>query len=137
MAGLAEWIAQRREILENSTEAPWIAEYSGVTGNCVLPHDAEDAREALALTRGFYAAWDAALIADGRSALPLALDAIEAVLAEHRDEGASQGYFGDPAPYDYGERAHCCSTCGTHGEYGVEWPCPTVRAIATALGVEP
>jgi hypothetical protein len=65
------------------------------------------------------------------------LDALEAVLRVHYDDGPSQGYFGDPAPYSYGRRAHCCSMCGTHGEYGVEWPCPTVRAIAAALGVEP
>ena len=61
--------------------------------------------------------------------------ALRAVLDQHRDAGPSQGFF--PGDRDYGERDHCCGTCGTHGESGVEWPCPTVQAIADALGVEP
>lgn len=47
--------------------------------------------------------------------------------ALHRDAGPSQGYFGS----DYVERDHCCGTCGSHGEYGVEWPCAT-RALLSA-----
>ena len=65
-------------------------------------------------------------------ALRKARKALRAVLDLHRDAGPSQGYFhGD---IGYGERDHCCGTCGRFGEYGVEWPCPTVRAIKTALG---
>lgn len=43
----------------------------------------------------------------------------------HSDAGRSQGYFGD----GYSEHDHCCATCGSLGEYGVEWPCATVKAI--------
>ena len=53
--------------------------------------------------------------------------AVERVRALHQDEGQSQGYF--PGDRGYGERDHCCGTCGEYGEYGVEWPCPTVDAL--------
>ena len=69
-------------------------------------------------------------------ALRKARKALRAVLDLHRDAGPSQGY-GANFKGGYGEYAHCCGTCGAHGEYGVEWPCPTVQALADALGVEP
>ena len=63
-------------------------------------------------------------------------EALRAVLDLHCDAGPSQGYdFGPDGGYGWAD--HCCATCGAHGEYGVEWPCPTVRAVADALGVEP
>lgn len=43
----------------------------------------------------------------------------------HKDAGPSQGFFDG----DYSERDHCCGTCGEHGEYGIEWPCPTMIKI--------
>lgn len=55
--------------------------------------------------------------------------AVEAVLALHRDRGASQGY----TPDGYDVIDHCCGTCGTFGEYGEPWPCPTVAALTAAL----
>lgn len=51
--------------------------------------------------------------------------ALDRVREIHQDAGESQGYFGGR----YEERDHCCSTCGSHGEYGVEWPCRTIRAL--------
>ena len=77
----AEWIAQRRELLDAATEGPWEAEYSSLHRDCVVPHDARSTREAVAQTRLLRAAGDAALIADARTSLPCALDALEAVLA--------------------------------------------------------
>lgn len=65
---------------------------------------------------------------DGR--LPQALDALQAVLDMHQDGGPSQGYVKG----GYGEMEHTCTECGWIGEYGVEWPCPTVRAITDAIG---
>ena len=53
--------------------------------------------------------------------------AVERVRELHQDEGQSQGYF--PDDRGYGVRDHCCGTCGSHGEYGVEWPCPTIAAL--------
>lgn len=77
----AEWIAKRRELLDAATEGPWVAEYSSLHRDCVVPHDARSTREAVAQTRLLRAASDAALIADARTSLPRALDALEAVLA--------------------------------------------------------
>lgn len=61
------------------------------------------------------------LFADARTSLPLALDALEAVLARHQpiEHGPNTGWVGEP--WDE------CRTC-----LG-EWPCATVDAIETAL----
>ena len=48
----------------------------------------------------------------------------EAALALHTRRGQS-GFF----DVGYGERDHCCNECGSLGEYGAEWPCPTARAL--------
>ena len=58
-------------------------------------------------------------------------DALAASVARvremHVDGGESRGYF--PGEKGYGWRDHCCIECGSIGEYGVEWPCPTIRAL--------
>lgn len=57
---------------------------------------------------------------------------IDAVRAIHRNAGPSQGY---DSRYSggYGMLGDCCETCGSHGEYGVEWPCPTILALEGGL----
>ena len=60
--------------------------------------------------------------------------AVRAVLDLHKpypDEG--MGWRED---HTYGDVGTVCGSCGTPDEYGVPWPCPTVRAIANALGEE-
>ena len=57
--------------------------------------------------------------------------ALEAVLELHKDGGESQGYLDDGS---YGDIPHCCTECGSLGEYGVPWPCATVTAIHQHLG---
>lgn len=52
---------------------------------------------------------------------------IDAVLALHTDGGWSDGYVHDDG--GYGGTDHCCSACGYLGEFGVKWPCATVRAL--------
>lgn len=73
---------------------------------------------------------DAEFIAAARTTVPALVDALEAVLKVHRDGGESQGYLDNG---HYGVIDHCCTECGSHGEYGTPWPCPTVTAITTAL----
>lgn len=51
--------------------------------------------------------------------------AIERVRALHRNGGSSQGRTDE----GYGYIKNCCETCGEFGEYGVEWPCPTIAAL--------
>lgn len=73
---------------------------------------------------------DAEFIAAARTTVPALVDALEAVLKVHRDGGESQGYLDNG---HYGVIDHCCTECGSHGEYGTPWPCPTVKAITDAL----
>jgi hypothetical protein len=51
----------------------------------------------------------------------------------HRDGGQSQGFF--DAGYETID--HACWTCGSHGEYGVQWPCATVKALALPYATHP
>ena len=61
----------------------------------------------------------------------------EARIAEaaklHRNAGPSQGYD-SRFRGGYGMLGDCCATCGSHGEYGVEWPCPTAVALGLNEG---
>lgn len=60
-----------------ATDGPWTAEYSEAQGNCVLPHDAESTREAVAVTRLFHQQADADFIAHARTDVPELIDEIE------------------------------------------------------------
>ena len=77
----------------------------------------------------------APLIADARTSLPCALDALKAVLALHRlnreDDGVCQGYTSS----GYGYMDRWCVECSEQSgrEYGTPWPCPTAAAITEAL----
>ena len=73
---------------------------------------------------------DSEFIAAARTTVPALVDALEAVLKVHRDGGESQGYLDNG---HYGVIDHCCTECGSYGEYGTPWPCPTVTAITTTL----
>ena len=70
----ADWIKRRRELLDAATDGPWElicgGEYVDGVGLDVGHLD------------GGVRACDAELIADARTSLPLALDALEAVLKE-------------------------------------------------------
>ena len=47
--------------------------------------------------------------------------------ALHQPVQDGLGYLDDGS---YGTISPACSTCGTHDEYAVPWPCPTARAVA-------
>lgn len=68
------------------------------------------------------------MIAEARAERDAALAAIERVRAIHLNAGPSQGY-GSQFKGGYGMLGDCCESCGSHGEYGVEWPCPTIQAL--------
>ena len=62
--------------------------------------------------------------------------AITAVLdrhALHPDGGI--GYEPDDGS-KYERMSRVCASCGPPDEYAVQWPCPEVRAIAAAFGIE-
>lgn len=133
----ADWIKGRRELLDDASPGPWElicgGEYVDDVGLDVGHLD------------GGVRACDAELIVDARTSLPLALDALDAVLAPHR-------------PVSYAATANCglvlyevCPTChdkaGVHpcgcwrdedqihicAECNKTWPCATAEAIETAL----
>ena len=49
-----------------------------------------------------------------------------AIVARHSDGGCPVGWTKDV----YGGVDHACLECGTFDEYGVAWPCPTLRILA-------
>lgn len=75
---------------------------------------------------------DATFIAHARTDVPALTAALREVLTLHVDGGQSQGYTAD-APGGYGYIDHCCTECGSFGEYGEPWPCQTVRAITAHI----
>lgn len=62
-----------------------------------------------------------------------AVAAMRAIVGEHADGGYSQGY----TDTGYGGYEHACTCCGSHGEYGVPWPCATVRHLAAIWSDDP
>ena len=88
-----EWITQRRELLNAATEGPWEATFGPRELARVWTTHPDD-REALAALTGFVedcdGGADAALIADTRTSLPRALDALEAVLTVVAPAGAEK-----------------------------------------------
>ena len=119
---IKQWIEERRAIHEAATEGPWVAECSGETGDCVIPHDAQSTREAVAVTRLFHRTADANAVADAHTNLPRALDALNAVLELHEP---ISGFEGDPSHWE------CKVRSDDRGPK--PWPCPTVQAIEGAI----
>jgi hypothetical protein len=60
--------------------------------------------------------------AEIRAYLDAYRDAMLAALDEHGPADSPFGRF--------------CKTCGSYFEYGVLWPCPTARVIASALNIK-
>ena len=111
----ADWIAERHRIEQAASEGPWeingAGEYVSGVGLMVAPDD------------GGVSGTDVEFIADARTAMPKMRAALEAVLALHPWECLEcEGIDLDASP----RCGHCYEP----------WPCPTVAAIAEALGVE-
>ena len=104
-----------------ATEGPWEAHGSLITSLTAGPGG--EVAEA--------SGQDTEFIAHTRTDVPDMAAALRAVLEVHQDGGESQGYLDDGS---YGDMPHCCTECGSLGEYGVPWPCATVTAIRQHLG---
>jgi hypothetical protein len=91
----ADWIKTRRELLDAATEGPW---FQGRTGRRyesdrdVYSKREPDEENSHDITTYVWSAEDAALIANARTSLPLALDALEAVLAVLPEPGSVDMY---------------------------------------------
>lgn len=121
------WIKARRELHAVATEGLWEA------GETQHFHDGSFHASYAEVEPGVAAGCspeDAAAIADARTTLPAALNALGAVLALHAE-----------TTWCPTEKAHGCTVCADVEAVcdadSESWPCPTVRAIAEALGVEP
>lgn len=62
----------------------------------------------------------------------LARQAVDAVLSLHIPTDERSGWI---APGEYESMPSACQQCGSQ-DLGERWPCPTVRAVAAAIGVD-
>lgn len=137
MTDIQTWINEARVLVAGATEGGWFVteEWEEQPDGCRTPIEylvnSVNGDEIPHFRDGFRRG-DAAFIADARTRLPQALDALQSVLDKHQDGGRSQGYVEG----GYGVMEHACTECGTLGEYGVEWPCRTVETIRDALGID-
>ena len=128
----SDWIAERRRIEQAATDGPWMSEWDTsdewwtIHGqpNPTKGDERMVCPEVATLQHSEDWTADVDFITDARTSLPKALDALEAVLALHPWECLEcEGIDLDASP----RCGHCYEP----------WPCPTVAAIAEALGVEP
>lgn len=139
MTAAETWIRDRRALVDAATEGPWSAadEHGNLPGAYPAWYVSQmvPGFETMSPKDGYVGdvadtpcPEDAALIADSRTSLPKALDALEAVLElHHRREWTRMQdfqHFGQTEFPDQCDRCH------------VKYPCETVAAITTALGVE-
>ena len=115
---IREWLDESQRLADEATDGPWIAEFSGEQGDCVIPHDAQSTREAVAVCRLSYRGADARLIAESRTRLPQAVAALKTVMDLHRPLRDAR---------DWSRRC---------GECEQPWPCLTVMEITADLGLE-
>lgn len=128
MSDLNEWISERRRIHEAATEGPWAVDGPAQAGpdDSLIVYPKNDAG-AIAYVQP---AWDDAdSIVDGHNTLPTALTMIEKVLERHR-----------PVRGETRRSPDVCAECDELiGEPGydcggvVDWPCPTVQDLSSAI----
>ena len=121
---ITAWLDDAQAKVDAATEEPWCL-YPTIT---TVSYIEQSQRDGSVIGGGHVADAspdDAAFIADARTRLPQAIAALRAVLLMHRP----MNDLGSPPC------AHCLSEDSDEVAF-VPWPCPTVRAIATALGVQ-
>ncbi|AFL47992.1 hypothetical protein AVANI_88 [Mycobacterium phage Avani] len=79
---MSDVVARAKAALEGVTDGPWVAEFSGEQGNCVIPHDAQSTREAVCVTRLYHQQADAEFIASARSLVPELIAEVERLRAQ-------------------------------------------------------
>lgn len=127
MTDIQAWLDQGRTFADQATEGPWFTspfEHDPVWGSVVTGGvDEHDEDLSPCIEAGNRK--DAEFIADARTRLPRALDALQAVLDLHQ-------------PYTLEEPAWTyCLGCLSPDDLSLDgdaYPCPTVRAIQDAIG---
>lgn len=84
-------VQQARELLAGITPGPWVAEYSGEQGNCVIPADAQSTREAVCVTRLYRQQADAQFIAAAPRLVAELADEVERLRA--REDKVAQASY--------------------------------------------
>lgn len=131
-----DWIATRREIEQSATDGPWMSEWDTsdewwtIHGqpNPTKGDERMVCPEVATLQHSEDWTADVDFITDTRTSLPLALDALDAVLDVHQPVDAL-----DVAGRPGQQLTQVCTGCGTDDGNWQRWPCPTVLAIEEAL----
>ena len=154
----ADWLAERRRIEQAASEGPWEHEGVGeITQHFSLPEPATVVSTDVACMAYCYGGSaagverdeDAEFIADARTALPKALDALEAVLKLHKpvavyaqadececgneDHAIIESVQGDDLCWDTPTGEQRCAECLDEDSGYIDYPCPTVVLIREAL----
>lgn len=127
MNDIRAWLDQGRTLTDQATEGPWEASSSEATMNDRSEWKIGKYNRPQVL-RSVMRGADAAFIADARTRLPQALDALQAVLDLHAPiDALNMRHRG-------GRVQQVCIGCGQDDGNWNYWPCPTVRAITDAIG---
>ncbi len=157
MTNITEYLAEQKRITDAATEGPWetFGEEGGATflespRDDVLHHD-ERGHGHMRENFSWIHPRDAKFISSARESVPRMIAALEAVTALHKKRDAD-AVTGDCATEECDHEDECptqtfetCAACwdlceesdpyfGERGIAPVLWPCPTIRALETALG---
>ena len=134
MTDLQTWLDKGKALADQATQGPWEAFEDSDQHLAGCPPTIENLVYAGAVETPIID-WgngstkeDAEFIADARTRLPLALDALQAVIEIHTPIDALN------VRYRGGRLQQVCTGCGTDDGNWNHWPCPTVRAITDAIG---
>ena len=131
-----KWLDKGHALADQATQGPWEAVGSEVAQHWSLPepwHVIVDTEVSCmdycygGSAKGVERDEDAEFIADARTRLPQALNALQAVLALHKPIDAHNVWNTE------GRLQQVCTGCGQDDGNWTRWPCPTVRAIQTEL----
>ena len=166
MTDIQEWLDQGKTLAGQATQGPWEADGCEVTQHWSRPEPWQTivGTEVSCMgycyggsAKGVERDEDAEFIADARTRLPQALNALQAVHNRHHkitrygnDEYSisAEEYLESPEDYAGLEPFDLCAEClevelellVAQSEYPMSiglrsaWPCPTVRAITDAIG---
>lgn len=133
MTDIQAWLDRGCTIADQATEGPWEAYEDSDVQYAGYPPIAENLVYAGAVETPIID-WgngstkaDSEFIADARTRLPQALNALQAVLEAHAPIDALN------TQYTNGRIPHVCTGCGQDDGRWNYWPCPTVRAIQNAI----
>ena len=122
MSDIPDWIDKGKALTAESTEGPWEARMESPTmgGEVWTLRTAGQPGIKMVVSEYQFGEGNAQFIADARTRLPQALNALQAVHDLHQPVK----FFGHSATW-----LRCTQGCPA-------WPCPTVQAIQDALGAE-